>query len=83
MSPVLFSFSVSFALCSIETVPRSVPYVYVDDVFLVITGSQIVPVIQQGCEIMHQFGVFSSLKLNLGKCGSVIKDSFYPDDQTH
>ena len=80
-SPVLFSFCVSFILYPIERVERSVPYMYADDLCIVISGTRIVPIIQEICEIMNRFAIFSGLKINFSKCGIVVKGPLHPLDQ--
>ena len=80
-SPVLFSFCVSFIIYPIDRVERCVPYMYADDLCIVISGTRIVPIIQEICELMSRFDIFSGLKITFSKCGIVVKGSLHPSDQ--
>ena len=44
-SPVLFSFCAAFVLYRIDQIPRSGPYMYADDLCVLISGRQIVPLL--------------------------------------
>ena len=80
-SPVLFCFCASFVLFRIEKVPRSTPYMYSDDLWVLITRWKIVPFLQRVHDCMTEFGIFSGLKLDIAKCGMVIKGLLHKDDQ--
>ena len=82
-SPVLFSFCVSLVLYLIGMILRVSSYMFADDLRVLIGGKRVVLVLQKVYDCMKEFGLFSGLKLNLGKCGVVIKIILHSQDQQH
>ena len=82
-STVLFSFCVSFVLYPIEEIPRTNPYMYVDDLCVLIRGMRIGQLLQRVYDCMSNFALFSGLHLHLAKCGVVVKGSLHTDAQAH
>ena len=64
-SPILFSFWVSFVLYPVEAIPRTNPYMYVDDLCVSIRGMRIGHLLHQVYDCMSHFVLFLRLHLNL------------------
>ena len=80
-SPLLFSFCVSFLLHRLSELPRTDPYLYVDDLCIMLTGRKFRKRRQRLLLAMEDFKVVSGPTLNIGKCGLVLKGHF--SDRTH
>ena len=82
-SPVLFSFCVSFVLFGFESLTHVQAYMYADDLGALIQGRHVSSIVFDVLEMMKQFGIFSGLLLNLGKCGIVVKGHLSTGDQKY
>ena len=80
-SPVLFSFCVSFVLFGFDSLMHVQAYMYADDLGALIQGRHVSSIVYDVLEMMKQFGIFSGLLLNLGKCGIVVKGNLSTRDQ--
>ena len=80
-SPVLFSFYVSFVLYPLERVQRSLPFMYADDLCVIISSKRIGPILRDIQECMRRLGLFFGTLFNIGKSGIVIKGPLHVTDQ--
>ena len=72
-SPLLFSFYASLILWKLKTISGLQSFMCVDDLAGLISGPKIQEALPQLLDMLHQFALVSGLKLNLDKCGIVIK----------
>ena len=82
-SPVLFWLCVSFVLYGFESVLHVQAYIYADDLGALIQRRHVSSIVFEILEMMKQFGIFSGLLLNMGKCGVVVKGQLSTRDQRH
>ena len=82
-SPVLFSFCVSFVLHLLSTIRGLNSYMYVDDLYTIVEGTNLVSTLSRVQEAMKVFAKFSGQVLNLGKCGVVIKGRLTAPEHSH
>ena len=78
-SPLLFSFCASFVLFAFDSVSSAFPFMYVDDLCVLIT-SNFAPSLRSILDSMNEFGRISGLCLNLSKSAMVIKGKFSESD---
>ena len=71
----------SFVLLPLEKVACSVPFMYAEDLCVLIDSKKLALLLSEICDCMKTFGLFSGLLLNLGKCGMVINGQLHASDQ--
>ena len=79
LPPLLFSVCASFVLFCFDPISSAHPYMYVDDLCILIT-SKFSDTIQQVIQCLHEFGQVSGLQLNLGKSAVVVKGNLSTKD---
>ena len=72
-SPLLFSSCASLVPWRLKTVAGLQPYMYVDDLAGLIPGKMVATALPALMEALKEFSLVSGLRLNLAKCGIVIK----------